>query len=161
MEAALRTVYAVVTGNNLEDLNVTPVRGLEGVKEAAVEVGSLGTVKVAVAHGLANARILMDKIREGTANYAFIEIMACPGGCISGGGQPIPPSNETRMKRAAALYRDDGAVQKFRQSHENPSIKRIYEVFLDKPLGHKSHELLHTHYKKRGTEMPHRHGSGD
>ena len=156
MEAALRTVYAVVTGQNLEDLNVTPVRGLEGVKEAAVNVGPLGEVKVAVAHGLGNARKLMDKVREGTANYAFIEVMCCPGGCIAGGGQPIPPSNEIRMKRAAALYQDDGAVQKFRQSHENPSVKRIYEVFLEKPLGHKSHELLHTHYVKRGTDMPHK-----
>ncbi len=156
MEAALRTVYAVVTGQNLEDLNVTPVRGLDGVKEAAVNVGPLGEVKVAVAHGLSNARKLMDKVREGTANYAFIEVMCCPGGCIAGGGQPIPPSNEIRMKRAAALYQDDGAVQKFRQSHENPSVKRIYEVFLEKPLGHKSHELLHTHYVKRGTDMPHK-----
>jgi NADH-quinone oxidoreductase subunit G len=155
MEAALRTVYAVVTGTNLEDLNVTPVRGLEGVKEAAVNVGPLGEVKVAVAHGLSNARKLMDKIREGTANYAFIEIMCCPGGCIAGGGQPIPTTNEIRLKRAAALYQDDGAVQKFRQSHENPSVKRIYEVFLKEPLGHKSHELLHTHYTKRGTDLPH------
>jgi len=152
MEAALRTVYAVVTGTNLEDLNVTPVRGLEGVKEAAVNVGPLGEVKVAVAHGLGNARKLMDKIREGTANYAFIEVMCCPGGCIAGGGQPIPTNNEVRLKRAAALYQDDGAVQKFRQSHENPSVKRIYEVFLKEPLGHKSHELLHTHYTKRGTD---------
>jgi NADH-quinone oxidoreductase subunit G len=156
MEAALRTVYAVVTGQNLEDLNVTPVRGLEGVKEASVNIGPLGEVKVAVAHGLSNARKLMDKIREGTANYAFIEVMCCPGGCIAGGGQPIPPSNEKRLKRAAALYQDDGAVQKFRQSHENPSVKRIYEIFLEKPLGHKSHELLHTHYIKRGTNMPHK-----
>ena len=155
MEAALRTVYAVVTGTNLENLDVTPVRGLEGVKEATVEVGPLGKVKVAVAHGLGNARKLMDKIREGTADYAFIEVMCCPGGCISGGGQPIAPSNEKRIQRSAALYKDDNAVQKFRQSHENPSVKRIYEVFLKEPLGHKSHELLHTHYCKRGTDLPH------
>ncbi len=157
MEAALRTVYAVVTGTNLESLDVTPVRGLEGVKEAAVEVGPLGKVKVAVAHGLSNARQLMDKIRDGSADYAFIEVMCCPGGCVSGGGQPIAPSNEKRINRAAALYKDDGAVQKFRQSHENPSVKRIYEVFLKEPLGHKSHELLHTHYYKRGTDLPHAH----
>ncbi|HNY64919.1 MAG TPA: NADH-dependent [FeFe] hydrogenase, group A6 [Deltaproteobacteria bacterium] len=155
MEAALRTVYAVVTGTNLESLDITPVRGLEGVKEAAVEVGPLGKVKVAVAHGLSNARKLMDRIREGTADYAFIEVMCCPGGCISGGGQPIAPSNEKRIQRSAALYKDDNAVQKFRQSHENPSVKRIYEVFLKEPLGHKSHELLHTHYCKRGTDLPH------
>jgi len=158
MEAALRTVYAVVTGTNLENLDVTPVRGLEGVKEATVEVGPLGKVKVAVAHGLGNARKLMDKIREGTADYAFIEVMCCPGGCVSGGGQPIAPSNEKRITRAAALYKDDKAVQKFRQSHENPSVKRIYEVFLKEPLGHKSHELLHTHYFKRGTDLPHKKG---
>jgi len=156
MEAALRTVYAIVTGTNLESLDVTPVRGLEGVKEAAVEVGPLGKVKVAVAHGLGNARKLMDKIREGTADYAFIEVMCCPGGCVSGGGQPIAPSNEKRITRAAALYKDDGAVQKFRQSHENPSVKRIYEIFLEKPLGHKSHKLLHTKYTKRGTDVPHK-----
>ncbi|HPP80209.1 MAG TPA: NADH-dependent [FeFe] hydrogenase, group A6 [Deltaproteobacteria bacterium] len=156
MEAALRTVYAIVTGTNLESLDVTPVRGLEGVKEASVEVGELGKVKVAVAHGLANARKLMDLIREGKADYAFIEVMCCPGGCVSGGGQPIAPSNEKRIKRASALYQDDAAVQKYRQSHENPSVKRIYEVFLGKPLGHKSHELLHTHYTKRGTDVPHK-----
>ncbi len=155
MEAAIRTVYAVVTGRNLGDMNVTPVRGLDGVKEAALEVGGLGTVKVAVAHGLSNARKLMDKIREGTADYHFIEVMCCPGGCIAGGGEPIPTTNEIRMQRAAALYKDDGAVQKYRQSHENPSVKRIYEVFLKEPLGHVSHKLLHTHYTKRGTDLPH------
>ena len=154
MEAALRTVYAVVTGENLKDLNITPVRGLEGVKEAAVEVGPLGKVKVAVAHGLGNARKLMDKIREGKADYAFIEIMCCPGGCIAGGGSPIPVSNEIRTLRAGALYFDDGKVQKLRQSHESPSVKKAYEVFLKEPLGHKSHKLLHTKYTKRGIELP-------
>jgi len=156
MEAALRTVYAVVTGENLPDLNITPVRGLEGVKEATVKVGALGDVKIAVAHGLGNARKLMDKIREGKADYAFIEIMCCPGGCIAGGGSPIPTSNEIRMLRAGALYKDDGAVQAKRQSHENPSITRIYEKFLEKPLGHKSHKLLHTRYTKRGESVPHK-----
>jgi NADH-quinone oxidoreductase subunit G len=156
MEAALRTVYAVVTGENLPDLNITPVRGLEGVKEASVKVGALGDVKIAVAHGLGNARKLMDKIREGKADYAFIEIMCCPGGCIAGGGSPIPTSNEIRMLRAGALYKDDGSVQVKRQSHENPSITRIYEKFLEKPLGHKSHKLLHTRYTKRGEELPHK-----
>lgn len=156
MEAALRTVYAVVTGENLKDLNITPVRGLDGVKEAAVEVGPLGKVKVAVAHGLGNARKLMDKIREGKADYAFIEVMCCPGGCIAGGGSPIPVSNEIRALRAGALYFDDGSVQKLRQSHESPSVKKVYEKFLKEPLGHKSHELLHTKYTKRGTDVPHR-----
>jgi len=156
MEAALRTVYAVVTGENLPSLDITPVRGLEGVKEATVKVGALGDVKVAVAHGLGNARKVMDRIREGRADYAFIEIMCCPGGCVGGGGEPIPTSNEIRMLRAAALYQDDGQVQKKRQSHENPSITKLYETFLKEPLGHKSHELLHTHYTKRGEDVPHK-----
>lgn len=161
MEAALRTVYAVVTGENLPSLDITPVRGLDGVKEAAVKVGGLGEVKVAVAHGLANARKVLDRIREKKADWAFIEIMACPGGCVSGGGSPIPTSNEIRALRAGALYRDDGSVQEYRQSHENPSIKKIYETFLKEPLGHKSHELLHTHYTKRGTDLPHRDALGE
>jgi iron only hydrogenase large subunit-like protein len=150
MEAALRTVYAVVTGEPMPDLNIQPVRGLEGVKEAALEVGELGEVKVAVAHGLANARKLMDRVADGTADYHFIEIMACPGGCVGGGGQPLPVTDEKRAKRAEALYRDDCEVQEFRQSHENPAILELYEKFLKKPLGHKSHELLHTHYVERG-----------
>ena len=156
MEAALRTVYAVVTGENLPSLDVTPVRGLEGVKEATVNVGPLGDVKIAVAHGLGNARKIMDKIREGKADYAFIEIMCCPGGCIAGGGEPIPTNNEIRVLRSVALYQDDGNVQKKRQSHENESVKKLYDKFLKEPLGHKSHELLHTKYTKRGSEMPHK-----
>ncbi|MDD5712444.1 MAG: iron hydrogenase small subunit, partial [Smithellaceae bacterium] len=156
MEAALRTVYAVVTGENLPDLNITPVRGLDGVKEATVTVGALGPVKIAVAHGLGNARKVMDLIRAGKAEYAFIEVMCCPGGCVSGGGSPIPTGNEIRIKRAGALYKDDGSVQKKRQSHENPSITKIYDVFLKEPLGHKSHELLHTHYEQRGIDVPHK-----
>lgn len=155
MEAALRTVYAVVTGENLPSLDIIPVRGLEGVKEATLKIGPLGEVTVAVAHGLANARKVMDLIRDGKANYAFIEIMCCPGGCVAGGGEPIPTNNEIRMLRAGALYKDDGNVQAKRQSHENPSITKIYETFLKEPLGHKSHELLHTHYKQRGTNVPH------
>ena len=156
MEAALRTVYAVVTGKDLPSLDITPVRGLEGVKEATVKVGALGDVKIAIAHGLGNARKIMDKIREGKADYAFIEIMCCPGGCISGGGEPIPTNNEIRVLRSAALYKDDGKVQKKRQSHENESVKKLYDKFLKEPLGHKSHKLLHTKYLKRGSELPHR-----
>ena len=155
MEAALRTVYAVVTGNDLPSLDITPVRGLDGVKEATVTVGPLGDVKIAVAHGLANARKIMDLIRDKKAEYAFIEIMACPGGCVAGGGSPIPTTDEIRMLRAGALYQDDGKVQAKRQSHENESVKKLYENFLKEPLGHKSHELLHTHYVKRGLEVPH------
>jgi iron-only hydrogenase group A len=150
MEAALRTVYAVVVGEPMPDLDIRPVRGLEGVKEAALVVGELGEVRVAVAHGLANARQLMDKVIDGTAEYHFIEIMACPGGCVGGGGQPLPACDEKRALRAEALYRDDREVQQYRQSHENPAIKQLYEKFLKEPLGHKSHELLHTHYVERG-----------
>ncbi|MBN1233244.1 MAG: iron hydrogenase small subunit [Candidatus Coatesbacteria bacterium] len=156
MEAALRTVYAVVTGENLPDLNITPVRGLEGVKEAKVNVPNLGEVRVAVAHGLANARKILEKVRDGEADYHFIEIMTCPGGCIAGGGQPIPTTNEIRRLRSEALYRDDCKVQTKRQSHENESIKKLYQAFLEKPLGHKSHHLLHTKYTKRGTSIPHK-----
>ncbi|HAJ93719.1 MAG TPA: ferredoxin [Synergistaceae bacterium] len=156
MEAALRTVYAVVTGENLPSLDITPVRGLEGVKEATVKVGALGEVKVAVAHGLGNARKVMDQIREGKTDYAFIEIMCCPGGCVGGGGEPIPTDNEIRRLRAGALYMDDSQVQNKRQSHENPSITKLYDNFLKEPLGHKSHELLHTHYEQRGEDIPHR-----
>jgi len=150
MEAALRTVYAVVVGKNLGSLDITPVRGLEGVKEAALEVGPLGVVKVAVAHGLGNARKLMDKVADGTAKYAFIEIMTCPGGCVGGGGQPLPASDEKRKLRAEALYHDDRDVQEFRQSHENPAVQELYKNFLKEPLGEMSHKLLHTHYVKRG-----------
>jgi iron-only hydrogenase group A len=155
MEAALRTVYAVVTGENLPSLDIIPVRGLEGVKEATVKVGALGDVKIAVAHGLGNARKIMDRIRAGKADYAFIEVMCCPGGCIAGGGEPIPTNNEIRLLRSAALYKDDGNVQKKRQSHENESVKKLYDKFLKEPLGHKSHKLLHTKYVQRGTEVPH------
>jgi iron-only hydrogenase group A len=150
MEAALRTAYAVVTGKNLPSLDITPVRGLEEVKEAAIAVGQLGEVRVAVAHGLANARRLMDKVAEGTANYHFIEIMCCPGGCVGGGGQSLPATNEKRLLRAQALYHDDRSVQEFRQSHENPAVRQLYETFLHEPLGERSHQLLHTHYVKRG-----------
>lgn len=156
MEAALRTVYFLVTGEELGDLNITPVRGLDGVKDAAVTVGELGEVRVAVAHGLGNARKLLDQIRAGNSPYTFIEIMACVGGCVSGGGQPIPPSDEKRRLRAQALYKDDAEVQQYRQSHQNRSVQKLYEMFLKEPLGEKSHKLLHTHYTKRGTDIPHK-----
>ena len=159
MEAALRTVYAVVTGEKLASLDINPVRGMEGVKEATLTVGALGPVKVAVAHGLANARDVMERIRDKSADWAFIEIMTCPGGCVSGGGAPLPTSDAIRTRRAGALYRDDGTVRQYRQSHENPSIVKLYETFLGEPLGHKSHHLLHTCYTRRGMEVPHLSGS--
>lgn len=151
MEAALRTVYEVVTGDHLEDVNFTAVRGLDGVKEATVKVGDLD-VKVAVASGLANARKLMDLMMEGKADYHFIEIMCCPGGCIGGGGQPIPTTDEIRQKRIEAIYREDEGLP-VRKSHENPAVKALYEEFLGEPLGHVSHKLLHTHYTRR-SELP-------
>lgn len=147
MEAAVRTAYEVVTGDPLPNIELTVVRGLEGIKEA--ELNLKGTkIKVAVAHGLANAKKVMDMIANGECEYHFIEIMACPGGCVGGGGQPFPTNAETRKARAEGLYRDDQNLP-LRKSHENPAVQELYKEFLEKPLGHKSHELLHTHYTKR------------
>ncbi|SDF20405.1 NADH-dependent [FeFe] hydrogenase, group A6 [Sporolituus thermophilus] len=150
MEAALRTVAELVTGKELACIDFHNVRGLTGIKEAEVPVGDL-TVKVAVAHTLANARMLLDQIRRGEADYHFIEIMACPGGCIGGGGQPIPVCAEVRQQRIKSIYECDSCSQ-LRKSHENPAIKELYETWLGRPLGEKSHHLLHTHYhpQKRG-----------
>jgi NADP-reducing hydrogenase subunit HndD len=144
MEAALRTVAEVVTGKELECIDFHNVRGLTGIKEASVQVGDL-TVKVAVAHTLANARLILDKIRKGEADYHFIEIMACPGGCIGGGGQPISTCADVRQKRIDAIYECDQSSS-LRKSHLNPAVKELYETWLGKPLGEKSHHLLHTHY---------------
>ena len=144
MEAALRTVYEVVTGETLEDVNFNICRGFEGMKEAEVDLA--GTkVKVAVANSLGNARKIMDDIKAGTSPYHFIEVMCCPGGCIGGGGQPIPSTIEKRMERIDAIYAEDAGLP-LRKSHDNPEVKFLYEHFLHEPLGHKSHELLHTHY---------------
>ncbi|AEG16437.1 hydrogenase, Fe-only [Desulfofundulus kuznetsovii DSM 6115] len=148
MEAALRTVYELVTGKTLERLEFTAVRGLEDIKEAVVPVEGLGELKVAVAHGLGNARKILDRIKDGSADYHFIEIMCCPGGCVGGGGQPLPVNDEIRMLRARALYQEDEKLR-IRKSHENPSIKKLYEEFLGRPLGEKSHQLLHTRYTAR------------
>ncbi len=148
MEAALRTTYEVVTGTTLSNLNFTAVRGMEGIKEAEVDMN--GTkVKVAVAHTLKNARFLLDQVEKKESPYAFIEIMTCPGGCLGGGGQPIPTTMATRKLRAESIYRED-ANKPIRKSHENPQIKILYDDFLKEPLGHLSHELLHTEYEKRG-----------
>jgi NADH-quinone oxidoreductase subunit G/NADP-reducing hydrogenase subunit HndD len=148
MEAALRTVYEILTGKALENIDLVQVRGLQGWKEAVVPIPGVGDVRVAVAHGLGNARRLLDAIKAGEAQYHFIEVMACPGGCVAGGGQPIPVSNEKRRLRAEALYSEDKGL-KNRKSHENPAIKKIYEEYLGEPLGHKSHKLLHTTYTER------------
>lgn len=148
MEAAVRTAYEVVTGSPLKNLDLKIVRGFEGIKEAELDLN--GTkLKVAVAHTLKNARVLLDEIEAGKSPYAFIEVMTCPGGCLGGGGQPIPTTWSIRQKRADSIYRED-SLKPVRKSHENPAIKAIYDEFLKEPLGHVSHELLHTDYVERG-----------
>jgi NADH-quinone oxidoreductase subunit G len=146
-EAALRTVYEVATGETLQDIDFVEVRGMAGIKEATVDLS--GTkVKVAIVHTTGNARKLLDAIRSGEKFYHFIEVMACPGGCIGGGGQPIGTTNARRARRLKALYNEDQDMP-LRKSHENPAIRKIYDEFLNQPLSHKAHELLHTHYIKR------------
>lgn len=155
MEAALRTAVETLTETKLEGeaINFTEVRGIKGIKEATYKVGDLD-VKVAVASGLANARQLLDDIRAGKADYHFIEIMACPGGCVNGGGQPIQPAEvrnntDIRTLRASVLYNEDKNLP-LRKSHDNPVIKELYDTYLNKPGSHKAHEILHTTYVKRG-----------
>ncbi|MGE5479417.1 MAG: NADH-dependent [FeFe] hydrogenase, group A6 [Chloroflexota bacterium] len=158
MEAALRTAYEIVTGRELpvENLHLEPVMGLEGVKVATLKIE--GTVpdwkflegvevKVGVAHGLSNARAIIERIKQGEV-FHFIEVMTCPGGCIGGGGQPRFTTDEIRKKRIAAIYAEDEGKQ-LRKSHENPAVQQIYKDFLTQPLGEKSHHLLHTHYKPK------------
>ena len=158
MEAAVRTVYHVITGGELEGITFEAVRGLEGIREASVTINGT-TLNLAVAHGMKNAKVLLDQIRAGESKYHFIEIMGCPGGCIAGGGQPIvrpcflPHEDDDildtfRAKRAAALYAEDER-QVIRQSHNNPQVRKLYDDFLEKPNSHKAHELLHTHYNAR------------
>jgi iron only hydrogenase large subunit-like protein len=146
-EAAIRTAHYLVTGQELSDLKVQAVRGLKGVKEARVKVGDL-ELGVAVVSGLSNARRVLEQLRKGRTDLHFIEVMTCPGGCISGGGQPIGTNLDAVRSRMQALYAidRDGTV---RVSHKNPSIQRLYREFLGAPLGHTSHELLHTHYSRR------------
>jgi len=159
MEAALRTVWELVTGKELpfDNLHVTPIAGLEGVKEAAATIqGALPewrflegvTVRLAVAHGLGNARKVLELVRAGKAPYHFVEIMTCPGGCIGGGGQPRMTTDEVRKARIEAIYREDEG-RELRKSHENPAVRALYQEFLGRPLGHRSHELLHTRYVRR------------
>ena len=152
MEAAIRTVADVLTGEDIEQVDYTAVRGLEGIKEATLNIGGLD-VKVAVAHNTTNAGILLDRIKSGEADYHFIEVMACPGGCVNGGGQPIQPANvrnviDIRAERAKALYSED-AAKTVRKSHKNPEIKKLYDEYLGKPNSHKAHDLLHTKYTAR------------
>ena len=152
MEAALRTAYEVITGKELENVDFTAVRGIEAIKEATIKVGDLD-VSVAVAHGTGNASKLLDMVKSGEKNYTFIEVMGCPGGCVTGGGQPIVSAQDKmtcdpKVLRAKALYGEDAGKAK-RKSHENKEIQKLYDEFLGKPNSHKAHELLHTHYVKR------------
>lgn len=160
MEAAIRTAYEVVTGREIpfRNLDIHPVRGMEMIREATLPIENplpdwnfLDGVdlKVAVAYGTANAQKLMSKVKDGTADYHFIEIMTCPGGCLGGGGQPLPVTPEIREARAKAIYEEDKALP-LRKSHENPSVIKLYEDFLGEPNSELAHELLHTKYIKRG-----------
>ncbi len=159
MEAALRTAYEIVTGREIpfKNLEVTAVRGMEGVKETTITIEKplpewsfLDGVQLncAVAHGLTNAKLAMDAVKNGTAKFHFLEVMACPGGCLGGGGQPIPTNAEIRKRRAAAIYAEDGG-KPLRKSHQNPEVIKIYQDFLGKPNGELSHHLLHTTYQPR------------
>jgi NADH-quinone oxidoreductase subunit G/[NiFe] hydrogenase diaphorase moiety small subunit len=178
MESALRTVIELVTGRKVESIfeqgDIIPVRGFEGVRYVEINIPEVGpvpdilkhlvpnwdwlkgaTLKVAVAHGTANAKRVMEDIKAGGkfSQCHFIEFMACPGGCLGGGGQPIPTSKEIRAARAKAIYAEDHELS-IRKSYENPAVLKVYEEFLtDGPCGHKSHELLHTHYTPRGKFM--------
>ncbi len=152
MEAALRTVKEILENKPLDRLEFTEVRGTEGIKEATLEIAGK-PVRVAVAHSLGCARKLLDSIKAGEKEYEFIEIMGCPGGCVTGGGQPIvsakvKATTDVKALRAKAIYDEDEALT-IRKSHENPFIKKLYDEFLGEPCGHKSHELLHTHYIDR------------
>ncbi|HOD53385.1 MAG TPA: NADH-dependent [FeFe] hydrogenase, group A6 [Candidatus Cloacimonadota bacterium] len=153
MEAAIRSAYTLVTGQELEHIDIEMVRGLEGIKEGSVEIPGVGALKVAVAHGTGNAQQLMDKVRQqiketGKSEYHFIEIMACPGGCVGGGGQPLGNNMKNRAVRAQALYTEDKNM-KYRKSHHNPEVQKIYADFLGKPNSELAHKLLHTHYFER------------
>jgi iron-only hydrogenase group A len=159
MEAALRTAYEIITGRELpfDNLHVTPVAGLTGIKETEVTIKDTlpewdflegVTVKLAVAHTLSNARSLIEKIRAGEAEYHFVEVMTCPGGCIGGGGQPRITTDAVREARIRAIY-DEDEGKSMRKSHENPQVAQAYEEFLGAPLGEMSHELLHTKYYEK------------
>ncbi|MBP7745966.1 MAG: [FeFe] hydrogenase, group A [Phycisphaerae bacterium] len=159
MEAALRTAWEIVTGRPLpfENLHVKPIEGLDGVKEASAKITGAqpewkflegAELKVAVAHGLGNARKVIERVRKGEAQYHFIEVMTCPGGCIGGGGQPRLTDDDVRKARIAAIY-DEDEHRELRKSHENPAVQQLYKEFLGQPLGEKSHHLLHTKYESR------------
>ena len=152
MEAALRTAVETLTGEELKSLDFTEVRGTEGLKEASYTVAGM-EIKVCAASGLKNAQTVMEKIKNGTADYHFVEIMACPGGCVNGGGQPVQPASvhnfvDLKGLRGKALYEADKNLP-LRKSHENEAVKAVYAEYFEKPGSHKAHEVLHTHYVKR------------
>lgn len=152
-EAALRTIFEITAGTELDAIDYSDVRGTEGIKEATIELPDGREISTAVANGLGNARRLMEMIKNGDKEYQFIEVMACPGGCVTGGGQPIVNSKsrdkfDIKLERAKAIYDEDKSLP-IRKSHKNPYITQIYEEYLGEPNGHLSHELLHTHYTKR------------
>ena len=152
MEAALRAAYEMITGEILENVEFREVRGERGIKKAEIKIADK-KVRVAVAHGLGNANKIMEEIKNNKADYDFVEVMACPGGCIMGGGQPIKSSKErlaidVREKRAEAMYNIDEKSQ-FRKSQDNPIMKKIYEEYIGKPGGEVAHKLLHTHYSRK------------
>ena len=152
MEAALRTAQDILTGEDLEKIDFEAVRGGKGIKKATVNIAGK-EIKVVAASGLKNARKILEEIKSGKADYQFVEIMACPGGCIMGGGQPIKSAKirsevDVRKLRANALYSID-EKSTIRKSHENPVLKKIYKDYLGNPGGELAHKLLHTHYEKR------------
>jgi iron only hydrogenase large subunit-like protein len=147
MEAAIRTAHYMITGQELADLEVKDVRGLNGVKQAKLNIAGL-EVGVAVVSGLSNASKLLEEIKAGRKDIQFIEVMTCPGGCIAGGGQPLNSDLKAIRARMKALYSID-TTDSIRTSHSNKAVQRLYDEFLGKPLGEKSHHLLHTHYAKR------------
>ena len=146
MEAALRTVYEILTGETLEHLEFEQVRGMAGIKEAGLTIAGQ-EIRVAVAHGLNNAKKLLDQVKAGTSPYHFIEVMACSGGCVGGGGN-APKTLKKLEERRKALYNEDRNLP-IRKSHENPYVKQLYAEYLGEPLGERSHKLLHTSYHSR------------
>lgn len=163
MEAAVRSAYFLITKQNPPEalLNLTPVRGLNGVKEASLEVPGVGPVNVAICSGLSNARKVLDQVREDLkqgkpTRYHFIEFMSCPGGCIGGGGQPrtsLPPSDQVRQARLNSLYTMDAKMYKKRLSHENEEVLQLYKNYLENPMSELAEELLHTEYTDRGNQL--------
>jgi NADP-reducing hydrogenase subunit HndD len=152
MEAAVRTAHYLLTNQEMGDINFTPVRGIEGIKEATLQVAGK-TVRIAVAHQMGNIQTVLERVLEAQQKgeelpYHFIEVMACRGGCVGGGGQPYGATDEIRLKRAQGIYKDD-SISKERCSHKNGSIQKLYKEFLGHPLSEKSHKLLHTHYVPR------------